>query len=470
MTVRLLTAWNGYPPNSLVTLDAGTEAGLVAAFLADTNLTGGTTYVPPAAPENVDETLFRSLATYQAAMRAIGLMDANGNFISTISRLQDTDILAGHCIVDANMFFSGGGTQNATWSSIVSAWAPFSAVQLMMYNPTGSAVAIDNAIVAASAGVTDAVVPTGSWSAATGSLSASNTGSAANPGITLSPKIPVKSIPRADGSPFPILFCRTFFQTGNTTYVYGQPGTGMNAANWDPRAGGHILKGGQKTGGDYVTTPGGWATGGALDPPFVIPAGFVFQYDYPVATVCGIGDSIMAADFNSLQTGTGFGFKACVATRLSGRPVSWHNGGVSSQTMQQINTRGKNIIDQLAPDIIIVPSYTINSATSVQSDWDTQWYYFMDLVQYQLAKGKKAIMLTPYPNNNFSSTIDGYRIGQRARVLSSGIPYTDIESAVCDGATPNRWKAGYNFDATHPNFTGHDAIATVLSATLLTMA
>lgn len=54
MTVRLLCDWTDsrdgkrYKSSNLLTTDAGTEAGLVAAKLADINLTGGTTYIPPA--------------------------------------------------------------------------------------------------------------------------------------------------------------------------------------------------------------------------------------------------------------------------------------------------------------------------------------------------------------------------------------------------------------------------------------
>ena len=53
MTVRLLVEWpdsrdgKRYLPNNLLTTDAATEAGLVAAKLASTNLAGGTAYVPP---------------------------------------------------------------------------------------------------------------------------------------------------------------------------------------------------------------------------------------------------------------------------------------------------------------------------------------------------------------------------------------------------------------------------------------
>lgn len=50
MTVRLLVKHKQYPIGSIVTLDAGTEAGLVAAKLADTNLAGGVPYVAPTVP------------------------------------------------------------------------------------------------------------------------------------------------------------------------------------------------------------------------------------------------------------------------------------------------------------------------------------------------------------------------------------------------------------------------------------
>lgn len=60
MTVRMLVQWvapNGavYLPNNLYTGDAGTESGLVAAKLADSNLAGGTAYVAPTPPEESDD-------------------------------------------------------------------------------------------------------------------------------------------------------------------------------------------------------------------------------------------------------------------------------------------------------------------------------------------------------------------------------------------------------------------------------
>lgn len=54
MTVKLLVDWrdsrngNRYLAGHLIVTDAGTEAGLVAARLAQTGLTGGVTFVDPA--------------------------------------------------------------------------------------------------------------------------------------------------------------------------------------------------------------------------------------------------------------------------------------------------------------------------------------------------------------------------------------------------------------------------------------
>ncbi|MCW7542011.1 GDSL-type esterase/lipase family protein [Aquabacterium sp. A7-Y] len=49
MTVRLLTTWDRYPANAVVSLDAGTEAGLVKARLADTNTAAGVVWREPEA-------------------------------------------------------------------------------------------------------------------------------------------------------------------------------------------------------------------------------------------------------------------------------------------------------------------------------------------------------------------------------------------------------------------------------------
>lgn len=50
MTVKLLTPYDKYPANAIVTLDAGTEAGLIAAKMAESNTTGGVVWTAPVEP------------------------------------------------------------------------------------------------------------------------------------------------------------------------------------------------------------------------------------------------------------------------------------------------------------------------------------------------------------------------------------------------------------------------------------
>lgn len=47
MTIKLLTAYDKYPQNAIVTLDAGTEAGLITAKIAQADTTGGVLWSEP---------------------------------------------------------------------------------------------------------------------------------------------------------------------------------------------------------------------------------------------------------------------------------------------------------------------------------------------------------------------------------------------------------------------------------------
>ena len=47
MTIRLLMQYRDYPINSIISLDAATESGLILAKMAEANLTGGLTYIKP---------------------------------------------------------------------------------------------------------------------------------------------------------------------------------------------------------------------------------------------------------------------------------------------------------------------------------------------------------------------------------------------------------------------------------------
>lgn len=74
MTIRLLTPYDKYPINAIVTLDASTEAGLVAAKMAQIDTTGGVPYIAPVAPNQ----RYGAQVEVDSSGTVIGLAHPNG--------------------------------------------------------------------------------------------------------------------------------------------------------------------------------------------------------------------------------------------------------------------------------------------------------------------------------------------------------------------------------------------------------
>ena len=70
MAIRLLVKHGIYTPNTVATLDAATEASLIAAKLATANLMGGVQYLPPVIPRQH----YPVLVELDPARRAVGVV------------------------------------------------------------------------------------------------------------------------------------------------------------------------------------------------------------------------------------------------------------------------------------------------------------------------------------------------------------------------------------------------------------
>lgn len=370
---------------------------------------------------------------------------------------------------------SGNGAgSNLTRCVAISAWGEYNAVQLVYLNKSASACAVDNFSVAAGStiypsGTNNLALPSGGWGAAQGSVTIP-AGSQYRPGMFITPKIPLRSIPRAagelDNGKYPLLFYRGFIATGNTTESYVTFTSGFTN-KWNTVNEGFSLQTGVAYGADYVATPGSWVTATNADLPAMGLFGVIFSYDRKYTTVCSVGDSIWAGNGDGFTNVCPFGFKATARIRAKGKYCSWQAGGISGSPMTQINLHGKDIISGISPDILILPSYTINSPVATQTDWDNQWYYVMDLVQTQLALKKQVLLLTPLPNSSFNATQNGYRLKQRQRVIDSQLPYVDVES-MCTSI--GGWAdATLTADGTHPLAAGHEVLAALVQPVLDTM-
>lgn len=367
---------------------------------------------------------------------------------------------------------NSGATANSTWCHAISAWGPFSRVKLVFGNASASSETVDLFSVAPSSsiypsGINNIAQPQGGgvFGAVQSAFAVAAGTSARVPSYIPSAWLDCRSVARAagelDNGIYELLLARVYFQTGNTNSQYMSLNAAMGGSGWDSVNEGFTLQFGRAPTGDKVTTPGSLTslTREATN-PIVMVHGAIFDYDQKMYSILTPGDSIWDGALDGVTNRCPFTFKAIARVRRTGKMVSYINGGIASSTAAEINTRGKALIDVYAPDLIIIASYTINSATATQADWDAQWLLFKDLAKYQLSKGKQVLFVTPLPNNSFTSTINGYRLIQRQRVISSGFPYVDIEAATVDIADGRgRWLAGLTFDGTHPNPAGHEAIA-----------
>lgn len=366
---------------------------------------------------------------------------------------------------------NGSGSANKTWGAVISGWGAFNAVQLIFANISATASVVNNTVVGVGTsiypgGVNNIAAPSSGWRAPIGSVTVP-AGSAKRPGMFITPKIQVRSVPRAagelDGGLYPLLYVRNYTATGNTTDSYGSLPAGW-AAKWRAANEGFTLQTAQSYGIDNVSDTSGWTSAAGEDAPAFCFFGAIFHYDQKFTTVCSVGDSIWAGNGDGATGISPFGFRATSHIRRSGKLVSWQAGGIGGSTMPDIAAHGKAIISQIAPDILILASYTINSAVSTQADWDDQWYNALDLAQAQMAAGRQVLMLTPLPNDSFSAAQNGYRINQRQRVISSGLPFVDVES-LC-GLNGRFLNPAHVTDGTHPTQAGHAAIGMLVRPVL----
>jgi lysophospholipase L1-like esterase len=117
MTIRLLTPYDKYPVNSIVTLDAGTEAGLIAAKMAQADTTGGTPYVAPTAPNQ----LVPAQLSVDPFGNVLGLQGPTGKVQSISGNQANTLAVIGDSIT-ANWYFQSALAPSVTPRGYLS-WA-----------------------------------------------------------------------------------------------------------------------------------------------------------------------------------------------------------------------------------------------------------------------------------------------------------------------------------------------------------
>lgn len=460
MTIRLLVNHAGYAANSIVDLDAATEAGLVAAKLASTDITGGVYVLDPAVAASLG--VQPGLGHGASAPRGGSIAGPFSNFT-----------------IPPNWQTNGSSVRN--YAMAFSLPDDFSGVQLLFMNHQATEATVDNHVVGAGAtawpgGVFNINAPTSGWSAPAGPvvIPAATGANAADrgkrPGMALGPRLAVRSIPRAAGEPdggkYPLLFARILAANGNAAMPIGSEVANFPTL-YDPvNDGMSILTTAANASGDFTTSnQAGWSAPSAREPqPITACFGAVITYDESYTTVMGLGDSIMAGGADGGSGRSTFVFKALNRIRLRGKRAAYYNGAISTSRIEQINGRGKDMFKLFQPDIVVIAPYTTNSPMGTQAHWDAQWSETMDMVKTVQAAGKIPVLTTPLPFGSFTPAQNGLRVNQLKRVIGTGLPYVNLESLCTSVGT---WAdISDTSDGTHLSVSGHDKVSRLIEPVL----
>lgn len=366
-----------------------------------------------------------------------------------------------------------------TWSLKITAPADFDAVRLFIYHLDTSSTTVYRAIAAVTetalnntannitrpiVGAAEQNVLDGAdnwgWKSLLWAGAATVTpaaGSATVPAVSISDWMPLTSVPRADGSPFPLALIRMSVQT--STSGYGAVSATMEtptAAN-----GGFILQSrwDNDASGLMVSAP---ATNHMTASNAHMPSiGVEFRCLKRGITLLGIGDTLMQQSSATADTYSTIGWRVAAAISALGIPCGYVNHGFTGATTPVYSASGSIAITNWKPNAVIIQTAGITDGNYTTDALMRNGLRSINSISQGLVADSLAINATPFvvtwiPS---SSTIipnesqDSMRRARNQFMLSQQtfVKVLDWDSIVTDGAAPSRIAAGYQLSTTTPN-------------------
>lgn len=475
MTIRLLCAYSIYPANTIVTLDAGTEAGLIGAKQATTDITGGTGYVPPQPLKPAAAAVALDVSGRAKRFSMGSIKGASKWFGSAIA-----GVTFGGLVANASAY-------RATWGLTCVAEAPFYAVQLVYVNLANNAITGLRAI----AGVTETIAtnvqanfckpvingathgvmaPAGSingffpltWGgAATATVPASVTSSQ----IAVSDILALNSVPRVDvpGGLHAAVFRIDHDPTTGGKFSFVAASTAMRAATPENR--GRVIQT-FNYGADALTNPG-LNVAFSSESHLIFP---IFHYAVPSLTVVVASDSTGQNDQLVSSIFTSWGFRGCADASIPTRPVNYVNLGCSSKGAAEYWARTQELIAAgITPDVLLINPASVNDGytqANLPRTFADHRSRAMEIIRFARANGIANVCFIPLlPYNALNTVQDGYRVAFNAWLATVAGASVLSFPGLGDGATPERWVPTMNHlgDSFHPS---ELAIETVMARAL----
>jgi lysophospholipase L1-like esterase len=385
-----------------------------------------------------------------------------------------TRVLSGQ----ANNFPTGG--TNYTWSLQIAVPHDFVAVRLVLSSAVLADITGLTAAVSVGGTLSDRVNNAGTWTpalfneSATGTIPAATSG--AEPNVVVTDWVPVESVPRADGGVNRLVYLRLNTNTTNpnlTINGFGSGGSG-GIALWNNKSDGFTWCSRFQV-GDFVASPSGMTA--ATEPQQTPIAGIQYMTRGPISNVLAFGDSITQC----VQTTVPGDSWAYRALRDKGLPLGAF--GWDGQSSAVYLARAKKVIPVLRPTHAFYPVFSPNDGILTATVMTAQVNRALQFAELCKQNECTPIFWTGLPRTtNASNTASFFTVAQdafRKRVnkafTDSGYFVADIGGALSDTtdmATASKWAstAYLTLDGIHPNDTGHEAMAAVVSPVLAKLA
>ena len=271
--------------------------------------------------------------------------------------------------------------------------------------------------------------------------------------------VQISSLPRVDSADGkPLVMVRAYSaQQGN--WSAGTTADMINGGAWETQNRGRVIRAYQKGTGDFTNA-------------FVAPvngpnatfacSGLQFYSRAAGATVMPVGDSLNQGHIiDGGQFYTPAHFASAALTRV-GRPVTFLNAARSGGNSLQFFSHARTMFDLFKPDVVVISVWTPND-TRTRAAADLCFARAMAFADYVRRAGAVPILSTAVPYA-LGAADDLLRRTNNDLARASGLPLSDYDAAVSDGAIPGRTLAEYLAPTgAHLNADGYAACGAVLA-------
>lgn len=270
------------------------------------------------------------------------------------------------------------------------------------------------------------------------------------------------SVARADGSKYPILQVRSYYQNGGTCDT-GSGSDTLAMTNAAFPAGKRIMS--ARSAGNTATYP--TALGMTLSDSAVTysiaPAEVEFTYTAPIVSVAGFGDSISNGIGDAATPLVSPLAKAVITLNGSDAPrYSWAQFAQSAQSHAKTTNNCIATLATLRPSIVRIPTFSPNDGTPTAALMQRFFANTMRMVEAATKAGSAYYLVGPPPcwNGAHEAIILAYIAKITAWCTANGVAYLDSRAILQDPANPGKYLPAYNSgDNVHPSAAGRGALA-----------